>query len=102
MTIRHVVMWRVRGATPGERHAHAARVCDALLSMQGQVPGMARLQVGLDVSGVDYACDVVLLADFDDDQALAGYADHPAHLHAKQLMADLRVARHQVDFVLPP
>ena len=101
MTIRHVVMWRVRGDTPGERQANAARVREALLSMEGLVPGMAWLQVGLDISGIDYACDVVLVADFDDAQALSGYADHPAHVRAKRQMADLRIARHQVDFVVP-
>ena len=60
---------------------------------------MTRVEIGADVSGVDYACDLVLVADFDSDEALRAYAEHPAHARVREELAGLRIARHQVDYV---
>jgi len=97
--IRHIVMWRVAGSTAAERLVNAGIVRDAFERMRGRVPGLRSLEVGLDVSRVDYACDMVLVTDFDDADALAAYADHAEHLRAKQAAEGLRIARHQVDYV---
>ncbi|HJW11196.1 MAG TPA: Dabb family protein [Albitalea sp.] len=100
--IRHIVMWRVRGDTPAERRANARVVQQAFEAMRGRVPGLRRVEIGLDISGVDYACDMVLVTDFDDAESLAAYATHPEHLRAKQTAGDLRIARHQVDYLPDP
>ena len=60
---------------------------------------MTRVEIGADVSGVDYACDLVLVADFESDEALRAYAEHPAHARVREELAGLRIARHQVDYV---
>ena len=99
MTIRHIVMWRVCGESAAARRANAERVRDAFAGMCGLIPGMTHLEVAIDESGVDYACDVVLLSDFESVEALSAYANHPAHLRAKQAAGELRIARYQVDYV---
>jgi quinol monooxygenase YgiN len=101
MTTRHVVMWRVRGDSADERRANAKQVRDAFAAMAGCIPGMIQLEVGIDESGADYACDVVLVSEFDSAEALVAYAQHPAHLRARQAVGDLRITRHQVDYVRP-
>ena len=101
MTIRHIVMWRVLGDSTAERRANAERVRDAFAAMQGRIPGMKHLEVAIDESGVDYACDVVLLSDFESLEALSVYASHPEHLRAKQAAGELRIARYQVDYATP-
>lgn len=98
--IRHIVMWRVSGDTEGERLANARTVRHAYERMRGRVPGMTRLEVGLDVSRVDYACDMVLVTEFDDERALAAYADDAEHRRARQAVAGLRIERYQVDYVM--
>lgn len=100
--IRHIVMWRVKGADEQVRRANAERVSDAFLAMRGKVPGLQQLEIGIDHSRVDYACDLVLLSTFDNAQALADYAHHPEHLRAKQAAADLRIERYQVDYPMTP
>ena len=55
-------------------------------------------QVGVDTSGVDYACDVVLVSDFASQAALDAYAVHSEHLRVKAEIGDMRIARHQVDY----
>lgn len=100
--IRHIVMWQLRGDSAAERAASRAQVKQAFESLRGRIPGMLSLEVGLDSSGVDYACDVVLVTDFDSPAALAAYAVHPEHLRVRGELGDVRVARHQVDYLVEP
>lgn len=95
--IRHIVMWNVRGATPGEKAANIERLRRSFHGLRGLVPGLLQLEVGVDTSRVDYACDVVLYSEFESQAALDAYATHPEHLRVKQELGDLRTSRHQVD-----
>jgi hypothetical protein len=101
MTLRHIVMWRVRGDDEATRTANAQRVKREFESLAGRIPGMRHLEVGIDISRIDYACDVVLVTEFDDAEALAGYARHPEHLRVRDALGDLRTTRHQVDYAVP-
>jgi len=96
--IKHIIMWKVAGTSPAERAAHAERVNGALESMRGRVPGLLTLEVGIDRSGVDYACDVVLYSEFASQAALDAYAEHPEHIRVKLALHNLRASRHQVDY----
>lgn len=97
--IKHIVMWNVRGDSPAERRANGERLQREFESLRGHIPGLLRLEIGLDHSGIAYACDAVLYSEFESQDALDGYATHPEHLRVKQALGDLRVARHQVDYV---
>ena len=98
--IRHIVMWDVRGATPEEKGANIEQLRAAFHGLRGRIPGLLHLEVGVDTSGVDYACDVVLVSDFASQEALAAYATHPEHLRVRQELGDMRIARHQVDYTV--
>lgn len=96
--IRHIVMWRVAGDTPHTRADVCQKVKTAFEGLRGRIDGLTHIEVGLDVSGVDYACDVVLVTEFADSAALAAYATHPEHLRVRRELGDLRIARFQVDY----
>ncbi len=96
--IRHVVMWRVKGDSAADRKATCERIKAAFEGLRGLIEGMNFLEIGLDVSGVDYACDVVLVSEFDTAEALQSYATHPEHLRVRSELGDLRTSRHQVDY----
>ena len=72
------------------------------LAKRKLIPGLLHLEIGVDSSRVDYACDVVLFSEFESQQALDAYATHPEHLRVKRELGDLRVARHQVDYAVGP
>lgn len=97
--VRHIVMWRLRGDTPQERSAARSKVKSAFEGLRGRIDGLTHVEVGVDVSDVDYACDVVLVSEFADRGALEAYASHPEHLRVRQELADLRIARFQVDYL---
>lgn len=96
--IKHIVMWNVRGDTVAEKAAGVAKLKLAFESLRGKVPGLLNLEIGVDSSRIDYACDVVLYSEFDSQAALDAYAVHPEHLRVKGELGDLRIARHQVDY----
>ena len=96
--IKHIVMWNVRGDTPAAKARGVAQLQSSFASLRGRIPGLLHLEVGIDRSRVDYACDVVLYSEFESQAALDAYATHPEHLRVKQELGDLRIARHQVDY----
>jgi len=91
-------MWNVRGDTPQQKAANVALLKRSFESLRGRIPGLLRLEVGVDHSAVDYACDVVLYSEFESQAALDAYASHPEHLRVKGEIGDMRIARHQVDY----
>jgi hypothetical protein len=61
--IKHIVMWRLRGETPAERTAARTKVKTLFEGLKGRIDGLTHIEVGADVSNVDYACDVVLVSE---------------------------------------
>lgn len=97
--IKHIVMWKVKGSTPEEKSEGVRRIQTAFNGLVGVIPGLMALEVGADVSRIGYACDVVLYTEFESREALDSYATHPDHLRIKRELADVRIDRHQVDYV---
>ncbi|MCW5611859.1 MAG: Dabb family protein [Rubrivivax sp.] len=100
--IKHIVMWKVRGDDAASRGRNLALVKREFESLRGRIPGLLHLEVGVDESRIDYACDLVLYSEFASREALAAYAEHPEHLRVKRALGDLRSARHQVDYEVAP
>jgi hypothetical protein len=97
--IKHIVMWTLKGTTAEEKADGIRRVKAAFAGMKEEISGLVSLEIGADISSVEYSCDVVLYSEFESPEALEHYAVHPAHLRVKEQLAGLRVARHQVDYL---
>ncbi|AXA67849.1 Dabb family protein [Pseudomonas oryzihabitans] len=98
-SIKHIVMWNLQGENAEERSQNIEKLKNAFEGIRDLIPGLRTLEIGVDFSRIDYACDVVLYSEFDSMQALADYAIHPAHLRVREELGGLRIARHQVDYV---
>lgn len=100
MIVRHIVMWNVRGARGSSEHRENLNLLKvAFEGLADRIPGLLKIEVGIDFSAVEYACDAVLLSEFDGPESLHAYMKHPAHEEAKLLVGDIRTMRHQVDFI---
>ena len=99
MTIKHIVMWRVRAETDEARQAACLKVRAAFESLVGKIPGLNELEVGIDSSRISYASDVVLYSVFEDPASLANYASHPEHMRVRNELEGLRIESRQVDYV---
>jgi hypothetical protein len=95
-------MWDMKGESPAERMANAECLRREFESLVGRIPGMIRLEIGIDHSHATYACDVVLYSEFNTQAALDAYATHTDHLRIKKTLGDIRIARHQVDYEMMP
>ncbi|APW39825.1 stress responsive protein [Rhodoferax koreense] len=98
--IKHIVMWRLRGNSLAERRENSDLLRREFESLRDRIPGLLQLEIGIDHSHIDYACDVVLYSEFATQAALDAYATHPEHLRVKQALGDLRISRHQVDYAV--
>lgn len=100
--VRHIVMWNIAGVTRAEKRANIEHLRQGFEQLRGRIPGLLHLDIGVDTSGVDYACDVVLYSEFASQAALDAYATHPEHLQLKAALGSMRTARHQVDYAWVP
>ena len=97
--IRHVVMWKLKNHAEGHsRPENAARMAVMLESLPARIPEIKGLQVGFDVVRGEGSYDVVLVADFDDLEALGRYQRHPDHVKVAEFVTKVRDSRAAVDF----
>ena len=102
MEIKHIVMWRGAGTTAEERNTNCLTIQAAFEGLRGRIPGLQELEVGIDTTRIDCACDVVLVTRFQDAQSLERYAKHPEHLRVRRELGDIRTERCQVDYPVQP
>lgn len=96
--VKHIVMWTLKGDTPDHRAQVAQVVKQHFESLRGLIPGMEVIEIGVNCSVTNYACDIVLYSEFESQQSLDAYATHPEHLRVREALGDLRVKRYQVDY----
>ena len=88
----HIVLWKLADA---DKEKNGRLIKEQLEALVGVVPGLVDASVGLNVRG-DY--DVVLVSHLESWEALDGYAEHPAHVAAKEFIQSVAVARQCVDY----
>lgn len=74
--IRHIVMFRWKDSFTEDIRAQWTAGLDRL---QEAIPGLLALQHGPDVLQTEKSWDHVIIADFEDREALTVYNTHPAH-----------------------
>lgn len=78
--VKHVILWKVKEEYDGTKKEEIkAAVKAGLEGLQGQIPGLLEIQVhtnGLASSNADLMLD----SSFESEEALKGYAIHPAHV----------------------
>ncbi len=98
--IAHIVTWRLNGQTAADRERQAEQLVRAFEVRRHEVPGLVRMEVGLNIVAAPDAWDVALYMEFASRADLDAYQQHPAHLEIKQLVGPMRAARGQADFEL--
>lgn len=91
----HIVFFRLKDKS--RENVNKAR--DILLGMNGKIPQLKHLQVGIDVVHSGRSYDIALITKFDSREAMDDYQVHPVHvnevLHYLKPMLDSSAA---VDF----
>ena len=78
--VRHVIIWNLKDEFAGDEKAKiVAEIKEGLEGLKGVVPGLVEIKVnttGLPSSNSDLMLDSL----FENEDALKGYAVHPAHV----------------------
>ena len=97
--IVHIVFWRLHAHAAGRsKRENALEMKTRFEALRPLMPGLRRLDVGINFEGSDQASDVALYTEFDSREALDAYQIHPAHKEVAAFIADLRSERRVVDY----
>lgn len=96
--IRHVVMWKLRERDPETKRVQADELKARLEALNGRIPGLLHLEVGVDFVQSDTSYDVVLVSELENREALDLYQQHPEHQAVVPLVRELAASRVAVDY----
>jgi hypothetical protein len=96
----HIVFWRLHGKTAdGKTKAENAQEMKRLFeNLRGKLPGLQRLDLGIDISQGGDSADVALYTEFVDKAAYDHYYAHPLHVQIMEFMKGVRDERRVVDY----
>lgn len=97
--IKHIVLWRLKETAHGnDRDTNARLMKEKLEALAGRIPGLLRIEVGIDMSHEETSAQVALYSEFADRESLAGYAADPGHREIMAFIAEARTERRVVDY----
>jgi hypothetical protein len=97
--VKHIVFWRLKPEAHGQTAAENARaIKEKLEALRGRVPGLLKIEVGLDFSRTDNSCDLALYSEFESRAGLDAYQAHPDHKAVMPFIAEARSERLLVDY----
>jgi len=97
--IKHIVCFKLKESAEGASKAENARKTKELLEgLAKKVPGVQRLEVGINFVEDPAAYDIALYTEFASREALAAYAQHPEHQKVVQFIGKVRESRVVVDY----
>lgn len=98
MAFRHVVLWRIGIDDIVLREQAIRGLADRLEALVGIVPGLISATASANTVPVEGNWDMALVADFEDEEALAAYNVHPDHLEVAKDIRAAATARAAADF----
>lgn len=97
--IKHIVMWRFKEQAEGnDKATNIQLAAEKLTALNGQIPGLIKLETGIDFSDSDASFDLVLYSELESHEALQAYQQHPLHMAAGAFIKATVAARHLVDY----
>ena len=97
--IVHIVMWKLKDSANGNpKETNARAMKEQLESLNGNIPGLILLKVGINVSKTESSSDIVLYSEFKTMRDLEAYQEHPLHKAVMPFVAEVRSERRVVDF----
>lgn len=92
--ITHIVFFKLVDRSP----LNIEKAKDVLMSMEGKIPQLRHLEVGIDLLHTQRSYDLALVTKFDSLEDLEAYQTHPAHVGVAKYMAEVRESAVAVDY----
>jgi len=91
--ITHIIFLKLKDSA-----SNAEKIKALLLDMEGKVPQLRHVEVGLNVQGSERAYDLALVTKFDSLDDLEAYKIHPVHVEVGKQIALVKEAAASVDY----
>ena len=97
--VKHIVMWKLKEEPERRTKAeNAETIKEALEALNGEIDGLLKMEVGIDISKTDSSADIVLYSEFTSKRALDEYQLNPKHEAVKPLVGKTTSERWMVDY----
>ena len=97
--VKHIVFWKLKETAHGNTGEQNARLIkEKLEALRGVIPGLRRIEVGLDFSKTEQSADLALYSEFATRADLEAYQVHPAHKALLPFIGEARSERQLVDY----
>jgi|TergutMp193P3_1026864.scaffolds.fasta_scaffold172799_2 hypothetical protein len=98
--VKHIVIWKLKDiAGGGYKIANAQLIKDKLEALNGKIPGVRKVEVGIDFLQTETSGDIVLYSEMETVEALVAYQAHPQHLEAGAFIGEVVSEKIVVDYV---
>ena len=94
--VKHIVFWNIKEDLDIEGVFEEMKL--RVEAMNGEIPGLIKVELGRDFNGSDIAFDVALYSELENKEALSVYQDHPMHIHVKEFIGAVTTERAVVDY----
>lgn len=79
--VKHIILWTLKDSLSEEEKIQIKKsIKEGLESLQGVVPGVTDIKVQIDGRLASSNADLMLECTLESEEALKGYAVHPAHV----------------------
>ena len=92
--ITHIVFFKLKDASPD----NIEKTRNVLQGLEGNVPKLRSLEVGVDVIHSERSYDIALIAKFDSLEDLNAYQTHPFHVKVGEFINSVKESAVAVDY----
>jgi len=97
--VKHLVFWRLHETAEGKTKAENAKQIKVLVEgLKGVISEIYSIEVGLNFTESDAAFDVALYSEFETNDALKAYQQHPEHVKVAGFIKKVTCVRCVVDY----
>lgn len=100
--VKHIILWTLKDSLSEEEKIQIKKsIKEGLESLQGVVPGLIDIKVQIDGRLASSNADLMLECTLESEEALKGYAVHPAHVAiANSRVRPFTSIRYCLDFTI--
>jgi hypothetical protein len=95
--VKHIVMFTFKEENKQENLQKAKEMLEALLET---VPSLKSMEVGINFSTEERAMDLSLYSEFDNQEGLELYANHPEHLEVVKFIKSVATGSKVSDYIV--
>jgi hypothetical protein len=94
---KHVIMWKVEESELSKEET-CVKIKELLEGLNGKIPGLINIDVGINTLNADNTFDVVFTGTFESKDAYVAYGQHEEHAKIVPFFKTIKLGRAIVDY----